>query len=99
MNSYPNCTFGQISDDALAYSKRDKRSYKTDVPRFANLKDCFGKHPPEELTPKEIDHRFASMAEKEKWAHSTFNQYRSLVSPSYCLGMLNRKVTMNPLAR
>jgi integrase len=85
-----------LADDALAYSKRNKRSYKTDVPRFANLKDWFRKHPAEELTPKEIENKLASVAEKEKWAPSTFNHYRSLVSLSYRLGILNRKVTTNP---
>jgi integrase len=69
---------------------------KTGVPRFANLKDWFGKHPAEELTPKEIENKLASMAEKEKWTPSAFNHYRSLVSLSYRLGILNRKVTANP---
>jgi excisionase family DNA binding protein len=32
----------------------------------------------------------------EKWAPSTFNHYRSLMSLSYRLGILNRKVTSNP---
>ena len=92
----PSINFGQLSDDALAYSKRNKRSYKTDLPRFANLKDWFGKHPADDLTPKEIENRLASVGEKEKWAPSTFNHYRSLVSLSYRLGILNRKVTTNP---
>jgi hypothetical protein len=81
----PSINFGQLSDDALAYSKRNKRSYKTDVPRFANLKDWFGKHVAEELTPKEIENKLASVAEKGKWAPSTFNHYRSLMSLSYRL--------------
>ena len=88
--------FGQLADDALAYSKRNKRSYKTDVPRFASLKEWFGAHPAEELTPKEIEHKLARVAEKEKWAPSTFNHYRSLMSLSYRLGILNRKVISNP---
>jgi len=35
-------------------------------------------------------------AEQQKWAPSTFNHYRSLISLSYRLGILNRKVTSNP---
>ena len=88
--------FRQLVDDALAYSKRNKRSYKTDVPRFASLKEWFGSHPAEELTPQEIEKTLARAAEKEKWAASTFNHYRSLMSLSYRLGILNRKVTSNP---
>jgi len=38
----PSVTFRQLLDDALAYSKRNKRSYKTDVPRFDKLRDWFG---------------------------------------------------------
>src|ERR1700730_3630913 len=32
----PSIKFSQLLDDALAYSKRIKRSYKTDVPRIAS---------------------------------------------------------------
>jgi len=67
------------------YSKQNKRSHETDVPRFANLKDWFGNYPAEELTPKEIEGRLAKAAEKEKWAPPTFNHYRSFVSLSFRL--------------
>src|SRR6516165_10547372 len=67
----PSVNFGQLLDDALAYSKQNKRSYKTDVPRFATLKEWFGNNPAEELTPKEIENKLAAAAEKEKWAPST----------------------------
>ena len=93
----PSVNFGQLADDALAYSKRNKRSYKTDVPRFARLKEWFGAYPAEELTPKEIENRLAKVAERGKWAPSTFNHYRSLMSLSYRLGIQNRKVTLNPV--
>jgi hypothetical protein len=79
----PTVNFGQLSEDALAYSKRHKRSYNTDVPRFANLKAWFGKCSAEELTPKEIEDVLARAAHKEKWAPSTFNHYRSLMSLAY----------------
>jgi integrase len=92
----PSVKFGQLLDDALAYSKRNKRSYKTDVPRIASLKEWFGSRPAEELTPREIESDLARAAEKGKWAPSTFNHYRSLMSLSYRLGILNRKVTSNP---
>jgi integrase len=92
----PSIKFSELLNDALVYSKRNKRSYKTDVPRFASLKEWFGSHPAEELTPKEIENVLARAASKEKWAPSTFNHYRSLMSLSYRLGILNRKVTSNP---
>ena len=92
----PSVNFSQLVDDALAYARRNKRSYNTDVPRFASLKEWFGSHPAEELTPREIENALARAAEKHKWAASTFNHYRSLMSLSYRLGILNRKVTTNP---
>lgn len=85
------------TDDALAYSKRNKRSYKTDVPRFASLKEWLGSYPADELTPQEIEKTLTRAAEKEKWAASTFNHYRSLMSLSYRLGIQNRKVSSNPV--
>jgi hypothetical protein len=62
----PSVNFGQLLDDALAYSKQNKRSYRTDVPRFGKLKEWFGKHPAEELTPAEIENKIAAAAEKDK---------------------------------
>jgi hypothetical protein len=92
----PSINFCQLVDDALGYSRRNKRSYKTDVSRFANLKEWFRGDPAEELTPKEIENTLARAAEKENWAPSTSNHYRSLISLSYRLGILNRKVISNP---
>jgi integrase len=92
----PSINVGQLLDDVLAYAKRNKRSHKTDVPRAASLKQWVGSHPAEELAPKEIENVLARAAEKGKWAPSTFNHYRSLMSLSYRLGILNRKVTSNP---
>jgi integrase len=92
----PSINFGQLLDDALAYSKRNKRSHETDVPRIAILNECFGSHPAEELAPREIENVLARTAEMEKWAPSSFNHYRSLMSLSYRLGNLNRKVASNP---
>jgi hypothetical protein len=48
----PSIDFRHLVVDALAYSKRNKRSYKTDVPRFARLKKWFGSYPADELNSK-----------------------------------------------
>ena len=92
----PLITFEQIANDALAYSKRNKRSYRTDKPRFARLKKWFGSCAADEITPKEIENRLARVALDEKWAASTFNHYRSLMSLTYRLAILNRKAATNP---
>src|SRR3981081_2736209 len=38
----------------------------------------------------------AGLRDQPRWAASTFNHYRSLMSLSYRLGIQNRKVTLNP---
>jgi hypothetical protein len=80
------------------YGKRTQQVLegKTDVPRFASRREWFGAQPAKELTPKEIEHKLSRVAEEEKWAPLTFNHYRSLMSLSYRLGILNRKVISNP---
>ena len=92
----PAVNFNQLADDALAYSKKNKRSYKTDVPRFTKLKEWFDGQQADELTPKDIEHRLAKASEEGNWAASTLNHSCSLMSLSYRLGILNRKVAMNP---
>ena len=89
-------TFTEIMQDALAYSKQKKRSYRTDVPRFTRLKGWFGNRVAETLTPKEIESTLNRAAEQERWAASTFNHYRSLVSLAYRLAIRDRGLTMNP---
>ena len=66
------------------------------MPRFTKLKEWFGGQQADELTPKEIEHRLAKASEEGNRAPSTFNHYRSLMSLSYRMGILNRKVAMNP---
>jgi integrase len=66
------------------------------VPRFAKLSEWLGSYPAEELTPKDIENSRARAVEKQKWAPSALNHYRSLMSLSYRLGILDRKVTSNP---
>jgi integrase len=67
------------------------------VHRFANLKEWFGSRVAEDLAPRDIENTLARLAEKQNWAASTYNHYRSLMSLSYRLGILDRKVTTNPV--
>ena len=63
---------------ARAYSKQWKRSCRTDVPRFARLKEWFGSRFAETLAPKEIESTLKRAAEQARWAASMFNHCRSL---------------------
>jgi len=49
--------------------------------RGQELKEWFGSHPAEKLIPKDSENA-AGAPEKQKWALSTFNHYRPLMSPS-----------------
>ena len=55
----------QLLDDALAHLKRNKWSYKTDVPRFAKTERVVWKASAEVLTAREIGNKLAIAAEKE----------------------------------
>jgi integrase len=89
-------TVGEILRDAVAYSKERKRSYQTDLPRFKLLGKLLGKNLAESLTPKEIESTLNRVAEDERWAASTFNHYRSLISLAYRLAIRDRGLTLNP---
>jgi hypothetical protein len=78
----PSVNFNQLLDDAVAHSKRNKRSYKPDVPRFARLKEWFGFHPAEELTPKKIEIVLARAAEREKWGRRRLTIIAHVSEPS-----------------
>jgi hypothetical protein len=71
----------------LAYSKQNKQSYETDVPRRAGLKEWFGKHLDEDLTPKEIEKAAAASSGEREVGTIDVNHYRSLMSLSYRLGI------------
>jgi integrase len=89
-------TFAEIAQDALAYSKRTKRSFRTDVPRFVRLNELLGKRAAESITPREIEDTLSRIADNEGWAASTFNHYRSLISLAYRLAIRDRGFISNP---
>lgn len=89
-------TFADISRDALAYSKAHKRTYGDDVQRMERILGWFRDRAAESVTPQEIEKHFEECIEKEKWAPSTVNHYRSLLSLTYRLAIRNGKASSNP---
>ena len=75
--------FKEIADDALAYSKAHKRSYRDDVSRMTKLVEMFGNSPAKDLDGHEMEQRLDAVAKSEQWAASTFNHYRSLLMLTY----------------
>jgi site-specific recombinase XerD len=85
--------FTELAEDALEYSKVHKLSYDHDVYRMAKLKEAFGHHSAESITPQEVERWIAN---NKHWGPATANRYRALLSLAYRLGVQNGKVGQNP---
>lgn len=86
-------TFAVIAESALEYSRGRKASYKDDESRMKRLKEKFGPHPAEKITPAEIDQWLTS---QEDWADATRNRYLSLIKLTFRLAEVNGKIKVNP---
>jgi integrase len=89
-------TFSVIADDALEYSRLHKRSYRDDKSNAKRLKEWFGNRDAESITAPELESRLNEQARTEKWASSTFNQYRSALMLVYREARRAGKVSTNP---
>jgi len=89
-------TFADIARDALSYSKAHKRTYDDDLARMERILGWFRDRSADSITPQEIERHFERCIEQEKWAPSTVNHYRSLLSLTYRLAIRDVKVTSNP---
>jgi site-specific recombinase XerD len=89
-------TFADIAREALAYSKAHKRTYSDDLARMERILGWFRDRSADSLTPQEIERHFEQCIEKEEWAPSTVNHYRSLLSLTYRLAIRDGKAASNP---
>lgn len=90
-------SFKDISNDALAYSKANKRSYRDDEYRMKQLLDWFGPRVADSITPQEIEQALRDTAESSKWSPATANRHRSLLSMTFRLAIRDGKVRENPV--
>jgi integrase len=88
----PSVPFGKFADAALEYSKKNKRSYRDDEWRMAELKAWFGSRDAEMLTGEEIEKKLCEVADERKWAPGSYNKYRSLLMMAYRVA----KLPVNP---
>ena len=86
-------TFGELADDALEYSKNNKRSSDDDNTRMKRLLEEFKTRPADGIKPQEFERWLTS---HESWKPATINRYRALISLTYRLGIESEKVTVNP---
>jgi integrase len=88
--------FAEIAGDALAYSRRYKRSYRDDESRMKRLTEWFGNREAESLAGQEMEKRLSDVAASDEWAASTYNHYRSLLMLVYREARRAGKVSANP---
>ncbi len=86
-------TFADIAQDALAYSKANKLSYRHDACRMETLLSWFREYPADAITHQDIERRFG---QQKDWSPATANRYRALLSLTYRLAIRNGKVKDNP---
>ena len=89
-------SFAEIADDALAYSREHKRSYRSDASNMKRLRNWFGNREAESLSGPELEKRLTDIGVAEKWAPSTLNHYRSLLMLVYREARRTGKVLSNP---
>ena len=89
--------FREIGEDAIRDVEKRYRRPSDEVARLRLLIGWFGDHPAESILPGEIEAKLNQAAGERRWAASTVNHHRSLMSLAYRLGRRNRKVSGNPI--
>ncbi len=88
--------FSEIADDAIRYSRANKRSARSDEIMKRNLSGWFGTTPADALLSSDIEKRLEEAGKERKWAASTFNHYRAFLMLAYREGRRSHKVQTNP---
>ena len=92
----PAVSFAGLAQDALLFSKTHKRSHDDDVQRTPWLVSAFRERSAHSITPRDLEHPLAEIAEERGWAPASVNRYRALISLIFRLGIENGKVKENP---
>jgi len=88
--------FSEIAEDALSYSRKHKRSYRSDEIIKKNLVEWFGVFGADSLTGSQIEQRLEIEGKSRGWAASTYNHYRAFLMLAYREAKRNGKVLSNP---
>jgi integrase len=92
----PPTSFEELAKDALAHSIAHKRTYSDDKQRMDRMLRWFKGRSAESITPQDIERHFAECVAELKWAPSTVNHHRSLLSLAYRLAIRDGKLSVNP---
>jgi site-specific recombinase XerD len=92
----PVVSFAELAQDALAYSKAYKRSYREDEYRMTRLLEWFRHRAADSITAQEIERHLEETVRGEGWAPATVNRCRALLSLIFRLGIRNGKLSANP---
>lgn len=88
--------FSEIAEDAIQYSRANKRSARSDEIMKRNLAGWFGTTPADGLLSSDIESRLEKEGNGRNWAPSTFNHYRAFLMLAYREGRRCHKVCNNP---
>jgi integrase len=91
----------ELLTDAAEYVKQHYRGHRFGADgndyRYAALKDALGNFAGDSMTPQDIEHGLAKLAERRQWKAASFNRYKAFLSLAYRLGIENQKVQNNPV--
>jgi integrase len=87
--------FGELIDDALEYSRKNKRSYPDDKNRLEIVRGWFGEVPASEVRRPQIEAKLEGLQDRGL-APATVNRFRSLVSMIFRVGIEHEKAETNP---
>ncbi len=87
-------TFGQLADEAVAWSAEHKpKDIRTVRSRMKAVREEFGPQVATSIQPKAIEDWLTA---HKKWSPATKNRYRALISLVFRQAMRNNKLTVNP---
>jgi integrase len=89
--------FKQIAEEAILDIQSRYKRPADDVARLRTTIEWFGTREAGSLTPGEIQAKLTAVATAEKWAASTINHHRSVMSLAYRIAKRDGKVKTNPV--
>ena len=88
--------FSEIANDAIAYSRTNKKSWKDDHYRMKRLVKWWGNCDAGSLDTQTLEQKLTAAAKSEKWKHATYNRYRAVLMMAFREARRAGKVTDNP---
>jgi integrase len=89
-------TFAELAKDALEYLDTQPHRSGGDEDRIKRLVEVFANIPAESIKPSDIEGKLGEIAATRKWAPSTQNRHKAVLSLIYRRAVKNGRVALNP---